>query len=263
MIQLSQTRITTWQQCQRKFQLRYVAKQGWPEPPFATDLAAVMEQGEVFHMLAAQSYLMRDSFAFDPADLEEPVASWWSNFVEERPIPKKGQTARVEATLTANLTGKIKLVGRIDLLFLGDNRLEIFDWKTGKPRRESDLKADWQTRIYLALLYQSRQILGVPELAAEDVSMTYWYPREPKKSVTIRYSESWHAENWAELLELAKQMEAKLEQPEAVWPLTTNLATCGRCPFNAICGRKPEAEPESIVEEVVDPLTELTVHPDL
>ncbi len=263
MIQLSQTKITTWQQCERKFQLRYIARQGWPEPPFALDLAAVMEQGEAFHMLAAQSYLMGDGFAFDPADLEEPVAGWWRNFIDNRPIPKKGQTARVEATLTANLTDKIKLVGRLDVLFLGKNKLEVFDWKTGKPRRESDLKADWQTRIYLALLYQSRQILGAPELAAEDVSITYWYPREPKKSVTIRYSEAWHAENWAELLKLAQQMEAKLERPDEVWPLTTHLATCGRCPFNAICGRKPEAEPESTGEEAIDSVPELSIHPDL
>ncbi len=265
MIQLSQSKINTWQQCQRKFQLRYVAGQGWPEPPFAAETTSVMEQGELFHSLAAQSYLLGDSFVFDPADLEEPVAEWWSRFSIEKPQPKKGQRVRVEATLTANVTAKIKLVGRLDLLMVGDNRLEIFDWKTGRPRRESDLRNDWQTRIYLALLYQSRQILDVAGIEAEALSITYWYPREPQKSVTIRYSEAWHAENWAELLQLAGEIESRLEQPESVWPLTSQLATCGRCPFNAICGREPEAEPEeeAAEEESAELVPELTIHPDL
>lgn len=266
MLQLSQTKIGTWQACKRKFQLRYVTGHEWPQPPFPADASAVIEQGEIFHMLAAQSYLLGDGFAFDPADLEPPVDQWWEAFQTGRPMPKKGQTVRVESTLTASLSQQIKLIGRLDLLFIGENGLEIFDWKTGNPRRETDLRLDWQTRIYLALLYQSRAILGADGVSADQLSITYWYPRDPQKSVKISYDEAWHATNWAEMSTLSAQIETDLEQSQQPWPLTNNLKLCSNCGFNVICGREPgpstEIEPQD-EDASSEQSPEIEVHPDL
>ncbi len=270
MLQLSQSKISTWETCQRKFQLRYIDRSDWPEPPHSADISAVMEQGEIFHMLAAQSYNLGDLFQFDAAELASPIDVWWQAFQQHRPIPKKGVQHRVESTLSATLTDQIKLVGRLDLLFLSEDRLEIFDWKTGKPRTHGDLKQDWQTRIYLALLYQSRALLGNESLSAEQLSITYWYTRDPQKSVKISYSEAWHAENWAELNALASQMGDRINSDQLNWPLTPHLKACSRCPFNILCGREPEEEvtEEPAFEILADDeripaAPEIVIHPDI
>lgn len=272
MLQLSQSKISTWKTCERKFQLRYVDRHDWPEPPNSADSSAAMEQGEIFHMLAAQSYSLEDSFRFDAAELDSPIDAWWQAFQQDRPVPNQGVQQRVESTLTATLTDQIKLVGRLDLLFANEQKLEIFDWKTGRPRTHADLKQDWQTRIYLALLYQSRELLGNESIPAEQLSITYWYTRDPQKSVKISYSDEWHIENWAELNKLADQMGKRISSEDGAWPLTSNLKACNHCPFNVLCDREPDLEDQSdlvilsaiLNEDELEPFApEIEIHPDM
>lgn len=262
MIQLTQSKIVTWQRCKRCFQLQYVDGNDWPKEPISADLSAVMEQGEIFHMLAAQSYLLEDSFAFDSAELEDPIGRWWEQFQTQKPQPKQGQKVRIESTLTAGITPHVKLLGRLDLLFLGGDELAIFDWKTGKSRSENDLKSDWQTRIYLALLAQSRPILGLESLPFKALSITYWYPRDPQNPVKIQYDEAWHETNWGELLKIATEIENQLRSAQESPTFASRLPGCNRCmPQAASSGESKEA-PQTAEDEPFA-LAEFEVHPDL
>lgn len=241
MIQLSQSKIAIWQTCERKFQLRYVEKNEWPIEPFAEESTKAMEAGEIFHMLAAQKILLGSQFEAPLNRLEAPLDSWWGNFENSvaKLMPRPSKSFRVETSLAAQVNSQVKLFGRIDLLVAEDYTLEIFDWKTGRPRSQPDLEQDWQTRIYMALLYQSRQALCGSNISAEQLSMTYWYAQDPERSVKIRFDEAWHVQNWVELVGLAGKISDRASSSATIWPLTNDLNACGRCSFNALCGREP------------------------
>ncbi|MFK7801733.1 MAG: PD-(D/E)XK nuclease family protein [Anaerolineae bacterium] len=273
MIQLSQSKLAVWQTCKRKFQLRYVEKSEWPLEPFAEESTQAMEMGEMFHMLVAQHMMLGSEFAVSTDQLGPPLNSWWLNFLETIPTLVSIRSAdrfRVETSLAAPINEQFKLFGRIDLLVTNEDSIEIFDWKTGRPRSKIDLEEDWQTRIYLALLYQSRLSLGL-NIAADQLSMTYWYAREPKNSVKIFFNEDWHKKNWDELVAVANKISDQLDSNQTIWSLTDDKNVCGRCAFSALCGREPanqlndSADFEELeIEELSDfELADTVVHPDI
>jgi CRISPR/Cas system-associated exonuclease Cas4 (RecB family) len=127
------------------------------------------------------------------------------------------------------------LNGRFDLLVLSSNTAHIFDWKTGQPRSEADLRHDWQTRLYLAMLAEGSAALG-QTLQPEQIAITYWYVNEPAAPRTIRYNQAWHTQNWADIQTVVSQINAALAENN--WPLTEEWAHCRHCAYQSYCGRQ-------------------------
>ena len=273
MIYFSQSKIDSWQTCERQFQLRYISKNGWPESPHQADSVDAMALGELFHSLVAQKILIGEKFTLPDFSSDPVIKSWWANFESFGPKLKAEDHFRIESKLTATLNDQVKLTGRIDLLVHNDRALKIYDWKTGRPRSKSELQQDWQTRIYMALLYTSRSTICGKIVSPKNISMTYWYARDPQQSVTLCFDEDWHEENLQEIVELGNQVLNRLSGELNIWPLTTNLDSCGRCSFNTLCGREPVSGEESALAnhlEEIDPdilenslHLELDIHPDL
>jgi len=244
VIHLSRGKLAAFQACQRRFFLRYQQRLAWPAPPLDPATAAARQQGAQFHQLLQRHFLQlpieQDLVA------EGKVADWWQIFQRQGPIlPSRGRQNDgrhlVELTLTVPV-GDCLLTGRFDLLYLQPGRGHIFDWKTERqPRPAAALREDLQTRLYLALLYQGSDALGV-NLAADQVQLTYWYVQQPAAAVTFTYSETWHAENWAYLTDLAAAVTAAQQADQ--WPLTDNWDECRRCAYAAYCGRESASQVE-------------------
>lgn len=232
---LTRTAIESYLSCARQFQLRYIARSGWPSRPFSQMERERMAIGSIFHQMVAQHIRFPSGREHDSVP-PEPIEQWWQNFMDHAPILSGGRVM-VEKTIRFQLTEKLQLLGRVDCLHLTENKIAIYDWKTGRPRRPADLKRDWQTRLYLALIFAARHELGMATLTPDRVSMTYWYAQTPQKSVEITYDAAWHAENWAGIEEIAAQIEVDLNRGEEPWPLTEEHKRCLHCPFHAICGR--------------------------
>ena len=247
MITFSRAKFETFLTCQRRFYLRYIGKVPWPHQPTAVNQQTAMQMGELFHQLTAQYYLNM----LDPeqilAELEDPMKLWWQNFLATAPSVKKEERPLVELTLTLPV-GDHQLLGRFDMIMVGNNQAHIYDWKTGKPRSADALQNDWQTRLYLALVVEGRHALGLPDLTADQVSMTYWYGRDPSKSHTINYTNGWHEENWAQLSSLIHQIDALPEDDREAWPLIPQLTPCQSCGYRNYCGR---FEAESVLAEIL------------
>ena len=97
---------------------------------------------------------------------------------------------------------------------------------------------------------EGRQALGLPNLTADQVSITYWYGREPQKSQRITYSQAWHDENWRELHQLITQIDALPEEAPDAWPLVPDIAICEGCGYRNYCGRfEAKAVLDRILEE--------------
>lgn len=269
MLHISQSKISSWVTCERQFQLRYIEKNSWPKRPDPAESVEAMARGELFHALAAQKFTLGERFHPPDFSSKPTLSKWWGDFETFAPRLQAADHYRVESSLAASISSQVQLFGRIDLLIYNNNTLKLFDWKTGRPRSKTELEQDWQTRIYMALLYMSRQTICSEDISPEHISMTYWYARDPNESVTLRFDEAWHAKNQQEMVDIADQITNRLNGALITWPLTTDLSPCGRCSFNSLCGRELASNYEpSLTDDIDQPdeedqLIELDIHPDL
>ncbi|MFQ5435806.1 MAG: PD-(D/E)XK nuclease family protein [Anaerolineae bacterium] len=234
---LSRARLESFIACPRQFQLRYLERRPWPRRPLQANEEGMLAKGQLFHQLLQRHFAGVDTAvsAIEDAD----VRRWWRLFQQHGPILPGGDSARLlpEMSLTVPLPGtdgRIHLTGRFDLLMVSRDSAHIFDWKTGRPRPTRDLRHDWHTRLYLALLAEGGQALG-QTFAPDQIAITYWFANDHETPHSIQYDAGWHAQNWADIQALAAQIETRAASGD--WPLTDDLAHCGRCPYPVICGR--------------------------
>lgn len=235
---LSRGKLATFLICQRRFQLRHLVNLPWPSMPLDDDVETAVTRGQQFHQLLERHFLNVD---IQPAGLHDTrLRQWWHTFVEHGPSLPQGRFLP-ELSLTVPLDGHL-LIGRFDLVVVGTADgapfAHVFDWKTSRPRPEGHLRDDWQTRLYLALLAEGGQALqpGGPPLPPDQIAVTYWYVSEPDAPRTIRYNADWHTQNWAEIRQIAADIDALTSEP--MWPLTENWDHCRACAYQVICGRQ-------------------------
>ncbi|MCB0016234.1 MAG: PD-(D/E)XK nuclease family protein [Anaerolineales bacterium] len=233
---LTRGRLETFLACQRRFQLRYLERLPWPEPPLAATLALAARHGQQFHQLLAQHFL-----GLEPAPgQDEDLGRWWQAFQRQGPTLPAGDQLP-EVTLTIPL-GQQRLTGRFDLVIRTPDRLYLYDWKTEQqPRPAQILRQDWQTRLYLLLAVNGSAALGGQLYRPEQVSLTYWFAQAPEKTVTFSYTSAEHDQQEAVLRALITQLDEQLADGELIWPLTDNLNLCGPCPYQIYCGRQDVA----------------------
>ena len=242
---LTRGRLETFLTCQRRFQLRYLERLPWPEPPMAAPLAAAARRGQQFHQLMAQQFL-----GVQPAPAQdEALGRWWQAFQTEGPALPAGDRLP-EVTLTIPL-GLQRLTGRFDLVIRSPERLYLYDWKTEQqPRAAHILRGDWQTRLYLLLAVNGSPALGGQPYRPDQVSLTYWFAQAPEKTVTFQYTAAEHEQQTAALQSLITQLDSQLAEGKSVWPLTDNLNLCGRCPYQLYCGRGDTFASEPAIDEL-------------
>ncbi len=253
---LSRTRLEDFLTCQRRFALTLGLphRLAWPPAPLAEQMEEDLARGQAFHQLLERYFL---GLPVTPELVEdEQVRRWWGAFRRSglqlpagRPLP--------ELRLTVPVGGHL-LHGRFDLLVLGSENNQptahLFDWKTGKARREADLRQDWQTRLYLAMLAEGGQALTANGrvILPQHISLTYWYASQPESPRIIHYNIAWHAQNWAEIVALVARIEAAHALDE--WPLTEDLSHCRTCSYQSYCGRQQagQAPPAPLEEQEAD-----------
>ncbi len=254
---LSRYRLAAFLTCPRRFELRFLRRLPWPAAPLDARTETARQQGDVFHQLMERHFLGLPIIA--EAIQDTKVKRWWSLYQSSGPKLPDGE-AYPERSLTVPV-GKHVVNGRFDLIILHQNSAHIFDWKTGRPQSEANLRRDWQTRLYLAMLAESGQALGT-RLDPNHISITYWYVNEPDVPRTIHYSQTWHEQNWGDIQEIVAQIDAQLVQDE--WPLTEDLDACRHCAYQAYCGRHEagQANVEAGTEHEND-AANLFLEPDL
>ncbi|HEX6383804.1 MAG TPA: PD-(D/E)XK nuclease family protein [Anaerolineae bacterium] len=248
---LSRHKLQTFLICQRRFQLRYLERLPWPESPLSPAFEAAVEHGQRFHRLLEQHFL---GLEVEPDAMEETeLHRWWTLFEQSQlQIPHGRVLAELSLTVPA---GRHLLTGRFDLLVTGEDEASgepfahVFDWKTGQPRAEDELRQDWQTRLYLAMLAEGGRALWPDGSAAapDHIAITYWYAADPAAPCTIRYSQAWHKQNWAEIEALVAQIDGQLAAGD--WPLTDDWSHCRHCAYQAYCNRQEAGQAEQRIDD--------------
>jgi DNA helicase II / ATP-dependent DNA helicase PcrA len=119
------------------------------------------------------------------------------------------------------LENNVIINGRIDQInSLGRNEVEILDYKTGAPRKDSDAKKDLQLSIYAIA---AREILEL-----NPVRLAFYYLQENKLQETTRD---------AKQLNQAQKIiqEAAADIRAAVFKPKRHFATCRSCAYQPIC----------------------------
>jgi hypothetical protein len=230
--------------CPYRFHMRYIKRTKWPALVVgdALEFEARGQAGGRFHRLVQQYLLgVPEERINDLAD-EDPnpdLRAWWDGFLSYVP-PWLDVERWVETTLTAELAG-YRLVAKYDLILSDkDGGLTIFDWKTShKLPRKDWLSERVQTRLYrLVLLEASPLFTGEGPLAADRITMNYWFTAQPQTPVSLPYQTSAYQRDRDDLSQLIETIRSSKPSD---FNRTDDFNKCRFCIYRSHCDRGVEA----------------------
>ena len=249
--EFSQGSLQDYEDCQRRFQLRYVERQAWPAveaEPFL-EREEHSEQGRRFHRL------MERYFSGIPAELietgiqEDLLRGWWRAFQQEPPLNLPDGLRLPEVRFSVPIADR-RLVAVFDLLAVDPGRrLVIVDWKTGRWRPDRDvMQHRLQTRVYpFVAVEAAARYFGGPVDPAR-VTMIYWFAEDPAQPHVFHYDDASHEAN--SLLFGRPCGWGLTRSSESVWPLVDDVRVCRFCAYRSLCDRGVAAGDERELEGV-------------
>jgi predicted RecB family nuclease len=239
----SQSSLQDYQDCARRFELRYLEHCRWPGPETADALEFErhMRRGHAWHRLMRQFHSGVPVPALESVVASDPyLARWWANYQAAAPQNLPAQVCEAEVMLSTALVG-YRLEARYDLL-AGEpgQRWIIMDWKTGRRRNTRErLSQRLQTRIYPFVLVQAgTRFNGGEPIAAPQVEMLYWFAEFPLQPERFAYDSEQCAADAVFLEGLIREIEAR---PEAEFPKTGKRRLCRYCVYRSLCWEDVQA----------------------
>ena len=227
-----------YQDCPRRFELKYLLHQSWPalESEPVLEFEHRIQLGSQFHQLVFRylnqvpQELLLDSI--EDADLSD----WFRNFLAFYQNLDLVQ-AYPEFPVRIPLNNS-QVLAVFDLIaLLKEGTLEIFDWKTARhiPRKET-LANRIQTILYpYAALEAAGAFLPGKEISPEKIRMTYLYTAHTKENVvSFDYSQKQHEENRKFLENLIAEIQSK---ESGTFELTGDERKCKYCVYRSLCER--------------------------
>jgi hypothetical protein len=238
-LRLSQSHLSLLEYCPRRFEHAAVDYLSIPASP---QLLEGQLWGEHFHLVMQQQEmgLPIDAVIAQDSDLQACVDAL---DLARTTLLDDGESFRQSEYERAFTLSGYRFTVIYDLLRIWNNRGEIVDWKTYlKPRKQADLKRNWQTRLYLYALVESTA------LVPEQVAMTYWFVRTRNQSnqvlepqcVQIAYSQDQHDQTHQDLLCITEQLTVWLSRDQPFPQVPESMGRCGSCPFAARCHRNQD-----------------------
>jgi CRISPR/Cas system-associated exonuclease Cas4 (RecB family) len=242
---LSQSALSIFNNCRRRFRYRYLDGLYWPaEWGMNEEVKDDLKQGRQFHLLAERYYSQT---------LGETVLS--SNELLQSWLNRLKSFARAENVVSAEQElryqkDNLKLLAKYDLLKYNKSlkKFIIFDWKTDKKSLyEKDIENSMQSRFYLYLLFETGYDYFAAEYELENMpELIYWNPRYPKQKIRIEYNN----EEFKKDKSYFKKLINKILN-EDKFPLTEELNKCQFCEYRPIC-RGEKTEEKEIIEDDLD-----------
>jgi len=248
----SQSSLQDYNDCERRFFLRYIEQLTWP----AVESEPVLEnerrqmEGQTFHRLVHQFWLGLPVEKLTRLANTPTLSQWWENFLnydfnlgEYKIFPELSLNSQV---------GQHRLTAKYDLVVVGDSKLYIFDWKTyNKKPREEWMAITYQTRVYRSLLVQAGGYLkNNQSVNPEMVEMVYWFANFPDQPIRFSYNKSQSNRDWQHLDVMISRIDAQEE-----YPMTADDKKCKYCPYRSYCDRGISA---AIYDDEYEPLLEMS-----
>jgi hypothetical protein len=240
----SQAALQDYQDCRRRFQLRYLLQAAWPAPQAepVREHERQIRRGVRFHKLAQQALSgvpVEQLTAIASADSDDHLAQWWDNFLHL--LPQLSSENRFVETMLSAPLGRHRLVAKYDLVFLhAGPKLVIYDWKTGLERpKRTWLEDRWQTRIYPYLVVRAAAgLLTKLDIQPEQVEMVYWFAAHPGSPEHISYSRAQFERDDRDLNYIVQEIAGL---PAGGFELTHDERRCRFCVYRSYCDRGSSA----------------------
>lgn len=255
---LSQSSLQDYNDCPRRFDLRYLQQLAYPaiEAEPALENEQHQREGEYFHRLIQQYFIGIPEKQLAKAANTDSLERWWTSFINTKKLTALRNLSglKTEITLSAPL-GAFRLVAKYDLIATDEKKFYIYDWKTYRKRPKTEwLAIRWQTRIYRALLVQAGAHLnGGAPIQPEQIEMIYWFSEFPNDPAHFPYQADQFKRDWDALTRYADDIKSA-----STYPKTDDTTRCLYCPYRSYCNRgiragdALDAELESEAEELFD-----------
>lgn len=228
--------------CTRRFELKYILNQSWPailsQP--VQKLEEKMALGSDFHRLARQLLEGLPVENLAGTTRSPQVRDWLENFSgfisPFRKNPFFSEYASYTAIESFRVVAVFDFIARLD-----DSRIMIADWKTteSQPRRDF-YQGRIQTLLYPLVAYETAgSLFGVgDEISPSDVSLLYWFPAFPEKSIEFPFSTDQLQQSKSFLSSKIREIAGK---ELGGFPKTDDLRHCDFCQFRSLCERGAQA----------------------
>ncbi len=235
----SQSSLQDYNDCPRRFQLRYIEQLAWPavESEPTQDYEKHQQEGTLFHRMVQQQVIGVPAEKIGKLAQSDNLSRWWEAYQQHAPN-FSGYTLYPEHTLSAPLD-EHRIVAKFDLIaFKPGEKAIIYDWKTYRKRpRDEYLATRWQTRIYPALLTQAgNRLNGNEKIAPENIEMVYWFANFPHEPAIFKYNDAKFQRDWDSVEKAIQELSAAKD-----FPMAEDEHPCRFCTFRSYCDRGKEA----------------------
>jgi CRISPR/Cas system-associated exonuclease Cas4 (RecB family) len=259
----SQTALSDWRDCKRRFQYRHIQQREYPaltttDPlPFEEQLAA----GEAFHHLVHQYFSGVDEDKLLASIQDEQLQTWWHAFKAHGITDLPSQ--RYAETLLTGSIGGYRILAKYDLIAVAPNeRFVIMDWKTSANRPKSSwLMGRFQTVVYRYLAVQAgRYYNGNSPVQPEQVEMHYWFTNAPTEPEILRYSQQQYEADAQYLTDTIQAVAAEQDFPKV--HEEERERTCRYCIYRSLCWERFRAGDLAAMDDDITEPSEITTHFD-
>ncbi len=244
----SQSSLSDYQACARRFQLRYLERLAWPVPQSADAAEAErrLRLGQEFHRLVRRHQAGLPATALTPlAAADAELAVWWAAYLASPLAQPPGAVRRAEMTLSAPFAG-YRLEAQYDLLAgTPGGEWLIVDWKTERHRPAREwLARRLQTSVYRCVLALAGAAFdGGRPVPPERIAMVYWFAAFPLQPERYPYDAG---QLERDRNDLAQLIAAIASGPDGEWPQAVDERACRFCAYRSLCAR--QVAPATVAE---------------
>lgn len=227
----SQSNLQDFVECERRFYLRHIERQGWPsplaEPQDAVEIA--LKRGARFHQLVERHQMGIPLDILYTSAEDDPALPQWLDHYQAAlkdfgPFERSWTETKLSTTVADH-----PVVAKFDFIGLKDNTLIGIDWKTGNLPPITILQERLQTLIYLMVLYREGHRLAGQ--AISNFSLVYVGVNDGQ---TFRFTVDSDTER-----RLALQVEDVINRVKnsTLFPLVEDVQVCRFCLYRGLCER--------------------------
>ena len=239
MLQLSMSAISSYQRCQQKFSLQYLA--GLEDKREKNE---ALEHGTSLHKLLE---LTAKGLPWEESPMEDVVKA----YLHYRPLPSNIISADDPHFVELNDLN-VMLRTTFDLVYEDDNMLVIRDYKGFSANPSLDIERNFQARCYLwaatqiwpdytLYKFEHEYIRRTPPFVPKNKKREVWFPEECYKTVSLVLSPEDVKEDGLELQEWIKDIVWSIENRDR-WRKTFlnggGYDSCGSCHVRNLCAVK-------------------------
>lgn len=229
----SQSALQDYEDCRRRFELRYLLEVEWPalETTPALQFEESLQKGQEFHHLVHQHALGVPAEALEATITDEELRAWWNRYLKWQAghLPAERYP---ELTLTTPLAETL-LMAKYDVVAkLYDGTFLIVDWKTGRPQKRALLEKRMQTLVYPYVLASAGNWLNDDQPIPPDrIRLVYWFA-ENGEAVEFTFNAGKLQRDEQRLTSLLNDIASSFE-----FPKTTDERRCRFCAYRSLCER--------------------------